>query len=79
MNKKNSQKNIVIYQAPSGAIELRGDFGKETIWATQVQIANVFDIDRTVATKHINNLLKSREINKKSNVQKMHIANSEML
>jgi len=30
-------KNVVIYQAKSGAIELRGDFSKETIWATQDQ------------------------------------------
>ncbi|PIT88997.1 MAG: death-on-curing protein, partial [Candidatus Levybacteria bacterium CG10_big_fil_rev_8_21_14_0_10_36_7] len=75
--KKKENKQLVIFQAPSGAIELRGDFSKETIWATQAQIANVFDIDRTVATKHINNLLKSGEINEKSNVQKMHIANSD--
>ncbi|MFH0804486.1 MAG: virulence protein RhuM/Fic/DOC family protein [Candidatus Zambryskibacteria bacterium] len=75
--KKKKPKQIVIYQAKSGAIELRGDFNKETIWATQAQIAEVFDIDRTVATKHINNLIKSREIDEKSNVQKMHIANSD--
>lgn len=75
-NKKNI-KEVVIYQSKSGAIELRGDFGKETIWATQAQIAEVFDIDRTVATKHINNLIKSGEVDVKSNVQKMHIANSD--
>ena len=74
-----TKRSIVIYQAKSGAIELRGDFGKETIWATQAQIANVFDIDRTVATKHINNLIKSKEIDEKSNVQKMHNANSELI
>ena len=30
---KKIKNNIVIYQAKSGAIELKGDFGKETIWA----------------------------------------------
>jgi len=75
--KKNKERNVVIYQAKSGAIELKGDFGKETIWATQTQISEIFGIDRTVATKHINNLLKSKEIDGKSNVQKMHIANSD--
>ena len=68
---------MVIYQAKSGAIELRGDVSRETIWATQAQIASVFGIDRTVVTKHINNILKTNEIDKKSNVQKMHIANSD--
>src|SRR3989338_7997856 len=75
-NKKNDNQ-IVIFQAKSGAIELRGDFDKETIWATQMQIANVFRIERSVVTKHIRNILKDKEISEKSNVQKMHIPNSD--
>ena len=77
MSKKTLKNNVVVYQAKSGAIELRGDFRKETMWATQAQIADIFNIDRTVATKHIGNILKSNEVNEKSNVQKMHIANSD--
>lgn len=49
----------------------------DTVWARQEQIADLFDIDRTVATRHINNILKSGEIGEKSNVQKLHIANSD--
>jgi Virulence protein len=70
-------KDIVIYQTSGGAIELRGDVKKETIWASQGQIAEIFGIDRSVATRHINNLFASSEVNIKSNVQKMHIANSD--
>ena len=73
----NNKNKVVIYQAKSGAIELRGDFDKETLWATQAQIAQVFGIERSVVTKHVNNLLRSEEIDQKSNVQKMHIANSD--
>jgi len=79
MKKKIIREKVVIYQAKSGAIELRGDFGKETVWATQAQIAEVFSIDRTVVTKHIGNILKLKEVNEKSNVQKMHITNSDKL
>ena len=68
---------MVIYQTKSGALELRGDLDKETIWATQAQISEVFGINRTVVTKHISNILKSGEVDEKSNVQKMHIANSD--
>ncbi len=75
--KKNDNKQIIIYQTESGAIELRGDYDKEIIWATQSQIADLFNIDRSVATKHLNNILKSKEVDEKSNVQKMHIANSD--
>ena len=64
---------IVIYQAKNGALELRGDIKSETIWATQAQIAQVFNVERSVITKHVNNLFKDKEIEVKSNVQKMHI------
>lgn len=71
------QKNLVIYQAPNGAIELRGDFERENIWATQAQIAQIFKVDRSVVTKHIKNITSTGEVEVKSNVQKMHIANSD--
>lgn len=77
MKKKSENKQIVIYQALSGAIELRGDFKRESIWATQAQIADIFGIERSVVTKHIRNILKDKEIDEKSNVQKMHIAHSD--
>lgn len=61
MEKRTSQKPI-IYQTKSGALELRGDFGEETFWATQAQIAELFEVDRTVITKHIRNILKDAEL-----------------
>ncbi|MCK5059764.1 MAG: virulence RhuM family protein [Candidatus Pacebacteria bacterium] len=77
MKKKKTANNIIIYQAKNGAIELRGDFEHENIWATQAQIAEVFSVERSVITKHIRTIIKSGEISEKSNVQKMHIANSD--
>lgn len=67
MNKKLGEKanKLIIYQAKNGAIELRGDFDHENIWATQKQIADIFGIDRTVATRHINNILKDKELDRK--------------
>lgn len=56
---------------------MRADLAKETIWATQAQIAELFGIDRTVATRHVGNIFKSGEVEEKSNVQKMHIASSD--
>ncbi|MCX6784785.1 MAG: virulence protein RhuM/Fic/DOC family protein [Candidatus Komeilibacteria bacterium] len=75
--KKQENQAVVIYQAKSGALEFRGDFKRDTIWASQAQIAKVFGIERSVVTKHINNVLKDKEIDKKSNVQKLHIATSD--
>ena len=77
MNKKILKNNIVVYQAKSGAIELRGDFSKETIWATQAQIVDLFGVDQSVVSRHIRNTFKDGEIGEKSNMQKMHNANSD--
>ena len=77
MAKERKHNSVVIYQAKNGAIELRGDFTRDTVWATQAQIADIFNIDRTVSTKHIGNILKNGEVDMKSNVQKMHIAKSD--
>ena len=71
----NNKNKIIIYE--DGDIELKIDFDGETIWLRQNEIAEVFGKDRTVVTRHINNILKDEEVDKKSNVQKMHIANSD--
>ncbi len=73
----NNEQNIVIYK--NGEIELRVSVNNETIWLRQVEIAKLFEKDRTVITRHINNILKDKEVNEKSNVQKRHFANSDKL
>ena len=65
MKNKKENNQLVIYQAPSGAIELHGDVAKDTIWATQAQIADIFQAERSVITKHIRNILKDKELRKK--------------
>src|SRR3989338_8244473 len=71
MKHKQTKNNIVIYQAKNGAIEFRGDFERETIWATQEQISKVFGIDRSVITKHINNIYKESELEEKATCAKI--------
>ena len=73
----NSNGEVIIYQNPNGSIEVKLTNGQ--IWLTQAQIAHIFEIDRTSATKHINRILKDNEVNQKSNVQKMHFPNSDKL
>lgn len=77
MKNKKEPPKIIIYQAKSGAIELKGDFSRETIWATQAQIVALFGVDQSVVSRHIRNIFKDGEVEEKSNMQKMHIANSD--
>ena len=64
-NKKNTRQ-IVIFQAKSGAIELRGDWKRETIWASQAEMAKVFDVTPQNITLHLRNIFKDGELNAKS-------------
>ena len=42
------------------------DQNNDTIWATEQQIAEIFDRDRTVIGRHIKNIFKEEELNKES-------------
>ncbi len=66
---KEKQKNtIVVYQAKSGALELRADTRKDTFWLTQQQIAELFDVQKAAISKHIKNIFDSGELEQKSTV-----------
>jgi len=60
------QQNIgemIIYQTPKKDIKIHVRFEGETVWLTQAQIADIFDIERSVTTKHIRNILADKELN----------------
>ena len=58
-----------------GEIEVDVRFDGKTIWLRQDEIAKIFGKDRSVITRHIDNILKDKEVDIDSNVQKMHFAN----
>jgi len=66
VKKLKNKNNIVIYQAKNGAIELRGDFQQETVWATQAQIAQLFEVTSQNVTLHLNNIFKDKELDIKT-------------
>ncbi len=75
MNPENTE--IVIYQTEDGKTRIEVRMENETVWLTQAQMAELFQRDRSVITKHINNAVAEGEIDGKSNVQFLHIANSD--
>ncbi len=66
-----------IIKFMDGKVEVNVKFDGETVWLTQEEISKLFKKDRTVITRHINNILKDKEVDEKSNVQKMHFAHSD--
>lgn len=68
---------IIIYQTAKNEVELKVRFEDEMIWLQQSGIARLFGKDRSVITKHINSIFKDKEVDKKSNVHFLHLANSD--
>ena len=67
---------IVVYQ-PDEIVNLEVRVENESVWLTQQQMSVLFQRDRTVITRHINNVFSERELVEKSNVQILHFANSD--
>ena len=71
------QENEIILYQPDSTVRLEVRLENETVWLTQQQMADLFERDRTVITRHINNVFKENELDEKSNVHFLHIANSD--
>ncbi|MDR0774739.1 MAG: virulence RhuM family protein [Rickettsia sp.] len=61
MNKMQNNQ-LVIYQTENGETKVDVQIYDDTVWLTQQQIAELFDKDRTVITKHINKILAEEEL-----------------
>jgi hypothetical protein len=71
-----NESAIAIYETPDG-VRLDVKLEKETLWLTQKQMADLFQTERSVITKHLRNIYTSGELDQESNVQKMHLAGSD--
>lgn len=68
---------IVLYQSPDGSSFLEVRLDNETVWLNQAQLVALFDRDQSVISRHLRNVFNEGELDEKSNMQKMHIANSD--
>jgi hypothetical protein len=68
---------IVVYRSKDGLTRVDVRFEGETVWLSQAQMAELFQRDRTVIGRHIRNIFAEGELDEKSNVQNLHIANSD--
>ena len=73
MNKEYQTVNTLLYKTDEGAvsIEVIIDKNKETMWASQKTMAELFKVDHSVITKHIKNIYKDEELDKNSTCAKI--------
>lgn len=71
-----NESSIVLYETDDGKINVDVILKDETIWLTQKSMAELFDVDRTVITKHLKNIFTENELIKDSVCAKFaHTAN----
>lgn len=74
---EDDKKELIIYETPNGKLDIQLDLENETIWLDREKIAQLYNIHRSGVSRHIQNIFEDGEVDEKSNVQKMHIANSD--
>ena len=68
---------LIIYITEDGTTKVDVTFDNDTVWLSIAQMAELFQRDRSVISKHIKNVFEERELLEESNVQNLHIANSD--
>lgn len=61
---------IVIYKSEDGVIKLDVLFSDETVWLTQEQMTTLFQRDKSVISRHINNVYEEGELSREATVAK---------
>ena len=72
----NIENNYAISNLPGKQMISGSPFGKRYCMADAKKLSELFNTERSVVTKHLQNIFNSGELEEKSNVQNMHIANS---
>ena len=62
----NKELQFLIYNTPQEDIKVNVVMRDETIWLTQKAMAELFDADRSVITKHLKNIFQSGELEQSS-------------
>ncbi|RBQ32051.1 hypothetical protein CRU92_04590 [Arcobacter sp. FW59] len=73
MGKSNS--NFLIYS--EGEVELNISFEDETLWLSQKQLSELFNVEIHTINYHIKNIFKQKELDKNSTIRKIRIVQKE--
>jgi hypothetical protein len=73
------KNEIILYRLNETAEHIEVRLENETVWLNQEQISFLFQRDQSVISRHIRNVFRENELDEKSNMQKLHIPNSDKL
>ena len=67
----NSFTEFLLYTTPNGKIKVEIFLRDENVWLTQTKISELFGVERSVVTKHLQNIFEEGELNKNSTSAKI--------
>ena len=73
------ENEVIVFKNGELELEVNVSPEKETVWLSANQMSLLFDRDEKTIRKHINNVFKDEEVERKSNTQKMRVVNIKQL
>ena len=64
--KKISDNQLIMFQAPDGGVSIEVLYENDNVWLSQKRMAELYDIDRSVITKHLKNIFSEGELDENS-------------
>ncbi|MFW5888110.1 MAG: RhuM family protein [Patescibacteria group bacterium] len=77
MTKDYNKKQVIIYKEEEKEVKAEAFLEDETIWLSQKQMAEIFDVDVRTVNEHLKNIFDSGELSKSSVIRKFRITASD--
>jgi len=77
MNKESAPTQLILYTTPDGDVKVDTVLRDETIWLTQKNMADLFDVNVPAVSKHLSNIYEEGELNYEATVSKMETVQQE--
>lgn len=77
MGDMNKQIHYVLYHSDETDVSVNAVVQNDSIWVTQKAMADIFNVDRSVITKHLNNIYKEEELSRNSTCAKIALVQTE--
>lgn len=76
-NVRNSNNELTVYQTDSGALEVRLDAQKDTVWLTQRQLADLFETSTDNISLHLKKIFDDGELNEAATTEESSVVRQE--
>ena len=76
-NNNGEKDEIIVYQPEGGEFHIEVRVENETVWLTQAQMAELFDVHRQAITKHVKNIYESHELDEMSTSSILELVQKE--